>query len=282
MTQIMEVPIEQISPSQFQPRREFDALGEGKDEPAIDSPEDILIPLLVRPRGGGFELVDGERRLRRLKAMGAKAARCELRPMSDEEAAITVLRVNSERRPLDDFERARWLATYMTKFHANQIEAAKAAHFDKGTASRLKDLAVAKGWLGAPDGEQTTVGTANAEEKGRAKPLTEHKLKEISALPKAVRPAVIKAVIENNVSTDDTKVLVAKVRGGRSPEKAVVEMANWRVSHRQEAHQDSRRRAGKKAAPRRNYALCEDCGDRPYFIHVGPGEHRFSEEDGSE
>ena len=59
----LEVAVERISPSPFQPRRSFD---EAKIEELARSirNQGIIQPLVVRPRGDGFELIAGERRWR--------------------------------------------------------------------------------------------------------------------------------------------------------------------------------------------------------------------------
>ena len=56
----LEVAVDRITPSPFQPRRSFD---EAKIEELAASirNQGIIQPLVVRPRGDGFELIAGER-----------------------------------------------------------------------------------------------------------------------------------------------------------------------------------------------------------------------------
>jgi RNA polymerase-binding transcription factor DksA len=265
MTEIVEVPIGQILRSPFQPRSELAELE------TVTQPDDVLLPLLVRRINGSYELVDGEGRLERMKKLGAPTVRCEIREMDDRAVAAAVLLVNEERRSFSDEDRARWLASYMKKFGATQTEAARAGHIDEGKASRLKDIAIIRGWLG-PE----RVDTVKLTDKPNS--ITQHKLGIIASLPKEKRAPVIKVVEESKVSTQDTKVVVAKVRGGNDPAEAVIQVQNWKESHRQEVHQDRRRVHGKKAAPKVHYGLCEECGDRISFAHIGPHRHAFFEE----
>jgi hypothetical protein len=192
--------------------------------------------------------------------------------MIDQEAAVSVYRINEEREPLEEKEKARWLVRYMKSFGVNQVEAARAAHIDQGSISRLLEIALLAGELSSEYGSTISKG------ESKNKSLTTNKLKIIASLPKEKRKDVVRVVEEGSVSTADTKVLVAKVKGGKEPMKALVEIENWKESHRQEAHQDKRRSAGKKAPAHRNYGLCEECGDRPYFVHAGPDKHGFFEE----
>ena len=59
-----EIAVDRITPSPFQPRRSFD---EAKIEELASSirNQGIIQPLVVRPKGDGFELIAGERRWRR-------------------------------------------------------------------------------------------------------------------------------------------------------------------------------------------------------------------------
>lgn len=274
---IADIPVELILKSPFQPRIELNPMQE------LSSEEDMKLPLLVRKGNDGqhYELIDGEGRLERLKRLGARVARCEIREMDDEATSVAILRINGERRPLEDVEKARWLSNHMRRFGKSLLQAAADANWDRGTASRLHELAELKGWAGTnePTSDSTepvdTINSSQAEE--RTKSLTQNKLMIINTLPKEKRESVSTLVEQHRVSTADVKVLVAKVKGGMNPAQALTEIGNWKESTKQERHQDRRRKEGKKAALHRNYGLCEECGDRPYFIHAGPHRHKFFE-----
>ncbi len=68
MTQLLEISVEQIQPNPEQPRLEFDS--SEIDSLAESIRENGLIqPITVEERGGGFVLIDGERRLRAVKLL---------------------------------------------------------------------------------------------------------------------------------------------------------------------------------------------------------------------
>jgi len=62
----MDIPVEQIKPSPYQPRMTFDL----EDIKGSIMRDGILVTLTVRKKDGFYELVDGERRLRVVKELG--------------------------------------------------------------------------------------------------------------------------------------------------------------------------------------------------------------------
>jgi ParB/RepB/Spo0J family partition protein len=216
---VADTPVELILKSPFQPRIELNPMQE------LSCEEEMELPILVRKAKDGqhYELVDGEGRLERLKKLGAQVARCEVREMDDEAASVAILRINSERRPLEDVEKARWLSNHMKRFGKSLIQAAADANWDRGTASRLYELAKLKGWTATNDpktdsrGAVDTINSRSAEE--RTKPLTQNKLMIINTLPREKREIVSMIVEQHRVSTADARVLVAKVRGGKTLSK---------------------------------------------------------------
>lgn len=67
----------------------------------------ILMPLAVRPKGGGrFELVSGHRRKRAAEMAGLASAPCVVRDMTDDEAVIAMVDSNLQRETILPSERA--------------------------------------------------------------------------------------------------------------------------------------------------------------------------------
>jgi ParB family chromosome partitioning protein len=120
----IEIAVERITPSPFQPRRTFD---EGKiDELAASiRNQGIIQPLVVRPHGDGFELIAGERRWR--AAMRADLARVPvvIRNASDHEALQLALVENLQREDLNPIEEASGYRRLQEEFHWSQEEMAE-------------------------------------------------------------------------------------------------------------------------------------------------------------
>ncbi|MBQ4652455.1 MAG: ParB/RepB/Spo0J family partition protein, partial [Oscillospiraceae bacterium] len=84
------LPIGEIRPCPLQPRKQFDEAGLLELSQSIKS-YGILNPLTVRMKGGGYELVTGERRLRAAKLAGLKEAPCILIDVNMEDAGLIAL-----------------------------------------------------------------------------------------------------------------------------------------------------------------------------------------------
>ena len=67
----------------------------------------VLSPALARPKeGGGYELISGHRRLAACKALGMDTMPVIIRPLSDEEAVITMVDSNLQREHILPSEKA--------------------------------------------------------------------------------------------------------------------------------------------------------------------------------
>ena len=67
----VELPIEEIRPNPYQPRKEFDKKALEELSESIKT-HGIFTPLLVRKSVSGYDLITGERRLRAAKMAGLK------------------------------------------------------------------------------------------------------------------------------------------------------------------------------------------------------------------
>jgi ParB/RepB/Spo0J family partition protein len=101
---MVEVSIDQIKPSPYQPRITFD-LEDLREEIKRDG---LLSPLLVRKHGAFFEVVDGERRLRVLKELGWKKVPVEIRNIDDKVARLSVYKLNKIRENYSAEEEATY------------------------------------------------------------------------------------------------------------------------------------------------------------------------------
>ena len=66
-----------------------------------------LQPILVRPAGDGYEIVDGAHRYRALKALGKRKALCIIVPADVKAAKLFTLSMNRLRGRLDNFKVAK-------------------------------------------------------------------------------------------------------------------------------------------------------------------------------
>ena len=121
---IVWLPAEDIAPNPVQPRKLFDEKALEELSQSIKS-YGILNPLTVRCRGGKYELVAGERRLRAAKLAGLQEVPCILLDVNMEDASLIALIENLQRRDLDFIEEAVGLSRLIGMFGMSQEEAAR-------------------------------------------------------------------------------------------------------------------------------------------------------------
>lgn len=123
-SQVLQLPVEAISPNPCQPRTEFDPrpLAELADSIRRFG---ILQPLTVRRAAdGGWELVAGERRLRAAKLAGLDTVPCLEVRTDAQSSALLALIENIQRRDLHYFEEAAAIAAYLARSGVTQEECA--------------------------------------------------------------------------------------------------------------------------------------------------------------
>lgn len=121
---VVQVPIEQVHRSPFQPRTTFE------EEPLhelIDSIKQrgVVQPLLVRKSATGYELIAGERRLRASQSAGLKTVPVILREASDQEVLELALIENLQRANLNAIEEARGYNELIQRFQLKQEDVAQ-------------------------------------------------------------------------------------------------------------------------------------------------------------
>ncbi|MBI2607820.1 MAG: ParB/RepB/Spo0J family partition protein [Candidatus Doudnabacteria bacterium] len=136
-----EVPIDQIQPNPWQPRKEFDP--ETLNELADSIREHgILQPLIVIPDGaGGYQLIVGERRLRASKLAGLTKVPVIIRDSLEEQKKLELALIeNIQRHNLDPVEEALAYQQLIDKYHLTQEEVAKKVGKARTTVTNLLRL----------------------------------------------------------------------------------------------------------------------------------------------
>lgn len=121
---LAEVPVEKISRSRFQPRREFDEEALAELAASIKS-QGLMQPVVVRARSGGmFELIAGERRWRASQLAGLQSIPVVVKEASDEQASAMALIENIQREDLNPLEEAMALDRLREEFELTQQQIA--------------------------------------------------------------------------------------------------------------------------------------------------------------
>jgi len=147
-SRVRYIPINTVRPNPQQPRRSFDetALRELADSIRAYG---ILQPLTVRDRGGFYELVAGERRLRAARIAGLREVPCLVAEVGEEDAALLALIENLQRRDLDYMEEAAAIARLIGRYGLSQQQAAdKLGKSQPAIANKLRLLRLAPPVIG--------------------------------------------------------------------------------------------------------------------------------------
>ena len=159
---ILTLRIDELSPNPVQPRKRFDS-EELRELSASIKTYGILNPLTVRLRGGKYELVAGERRLRAARLAGLREVPCILLDVNTEDAGLIALVENLQRKDLDFIEEAMGLSQLIRMFGMSQEEAARRiGKSQSAVANKLRLLKL------SPDVLNTLRENGLTERHGRA------------------------------------------------------------------------------------------------------------------
>ena len=196
---IVEIPLVEIRPSPFQPRKRFD--DKKLDELAASiRAQGILSPVIVRQIPGGYELVAGERRLRAAERAGLERIPAVVREMSNAETLEVALIENVQREDLNPIEEAEVYRRLVEEFGLTQEE--MAARVGKDRASIANTLRLLK--LPHPIREDLIEGAMSAGH-GRALLGLEGRDFQLTAR---------EAVIRRGLSVRATELLVKRLKSG--------------------------------------------------------------------
>ncbi len=202
------VPIEQLRPNPFQPRREFgsEAMQALSDSIAVNG---ILMPILVRRSPGrpdALEIVAGERRWRAAQMARLHEVPVVIREFSDQQALEAAIVEIVQREDLSAIEEAEGYRRLMDEFHHTQEALAKAVGKSRSHIANTLRL------LGLPDAVKDMVlhGKLSA---GHARALLGAEAPE----------ALAKKVVGRGLNVRQTEQLVRKFGPDRAKTPAATE-----------------------------------------------------------
>ncbi len=135
----MTLPIDRLHPNPDQPRKTF-------DQAALESLADsirrkgLIQPLIVRPRGDGYEIVAGERRWRAAQMAQLHDVPVIVRELDDTEVLEVAIIENIQREGLNAIEEAQGLKQLIDKFGHTQEKVAEALSRSRSHVANLLRL----------------------------------------------------------------------------------------------------------------------------------------------
>ncbi|GAC1359263.1 MAG: ParB/RepB/Spo0J family partition protein [Vulcanimicrobiaceae bacterium] len=121
--ELQQIPIGKIRPNPFQPRKNFDQAALEELQTSI-AEYGVLVPIIVRSRGDGYELVAGERRWRAAAALQQAAIPAIVRASDDRDSLEVAIIENLQRENLGALEEAAGFHHLMDEYAFTQEQLA--------------------------------------------------------------------------------------------------------------------------------------------------------------
>ena len=203
----LEIDIDLIEPNAAQPRTHFD---EGRLEELAQSirSNGIVQPVLVRKRGGRYQLIAGERRWRAAQRAGLQRVPAVVREIPDDKLLELALIENIQRQELNAIEEAHAYKRLIETLGLTQEVVAQRVGRDRSFITNYLRL------LRLPDDIQHLV-----EEE---KLTTGHARALLGVDDQDIQRKVARTVIEHSLSVRETERAIKRIIAGASPALATV------------------------------------------------------------
>ena len=131
---MQQLPISQIRPNPYQPRKEFRAEELADLESSLRE-SGLLQPITVRAAGAGWELIAGERRLRAATRLGWSEIPAVVKEVDDRTLLVLALVENLQRANLNSLEEAEGYQRLIDEFDLTQQQVADVVGKDRTTVA---------------------------------------------------------------------------------------------------------------------------------------------------
>ncbi len=210
------LPVEQLSSNPFQPRKVSveDVLSLAR---SIEQ-SGLLQPIAVRQRGGGYEIIAGERRWAAAKSIGMTHVPVILRDATDEQMLELALVENIQREDLNAMDRAMAYRQFCEKFHLRAEEVARRVGEDRTTVTNYLRL------LELPEPIRELVASGGIS-MGHARSL-------LGLADGTRQMKLARSVVENELSVRALEEIVRRERAGlRDEPSRVAQQPSGRSAH---------------------------------------------------
>jgi ParB family transcriptional regulator, chromosome partitioning protein len=140
----LEIAVDRVRPNPFQPRKHFDSATLEELKQSI-AEYGVLVPIIVRRRGDGYELIAGERRWRACALLRKATIPAIVRTSDDRETLEVAIVENLQRDDLNPLEAAAGFAHLIEEFAFTQEQLSSRLAKSRSTVANTLRL------LGLPD-----------------------------------------------------------------------------------------------------------------------------------
>lgn len=202
--QVQDLPIAQLHPNRYQPRRTFSEESIKQLAQTLDE-EGLLQPIIVREDGEGYEIVAGERRYRAAKSLGWEKIPAIVNNLSDTQTASLALIENLQRENLNPIDEALAYQELMKINNLTQTQLAQNIGKSQSyVANKLRLLKL------APSVQQSLAQGQISARHGRA----------LLALDVDQQGRLLKEILDKDLSVKETEKIVADFDNYFAPKKA--------------------------------------------------------------
>jgi ParB family chromosome partitioning protein len=195
VTGLIQLAVEKILPSPFQPRTRFSELELDELSDSIRQ-HGVMQPVVVRQTARGYELIAGERRWRASQRAGIADIPVIIRDLDDQQVAALALVENIQREQLTAIEQARALARMRDQFSMDQTALATMISSSRSNVANLLRL------LNLAQSVQTMLEDGRIE-MGHARALL--------PLPENMQQKTAEDVLKSQLSVRQTETLVKRL-----------------------------------------------------------------------
>lgn len=138
----MDLPVKQIRPNPFQPRKDWQS-AEIEELAASIREQGLIQPIVVRKSGESWQIVAGERRFRALQHLGKDSVPVVVREIDDRAMLEVALVENLQRKDLSPIEKAQAFRALIDRFRLTHESVSTKLGLDRSTVTnflRLLDL----------------------------------------------------------------------------------------------------------------------------------------------
>jgi ParB family chromosome partitioning protein len=236
MAELLHIPVDQIDPNPFQPRRQFDPAEMAALADSLRQ-HGMLQPVLVRPLGDRYQLIAGERRLRASLEAQLHEIPARVLDLDDQRVCELAMVENLQREDLGALEKALAFRNYLDTYGGTQEELASRLGLDRSTVTNLIRL------LELP---------ADVQEAVRSKKITPGHARALLSIEDPSRQAeACGRIIAESLSVRQTEALVStgeptppRPRIRRDPAEPASTPAGGRAPHVLQLEESLRHRFG--------------------------------------
>lgn len=242
-----EIPIKEIRPNPFQPRKVWDPAEVEELANSIQE-QGLIQPIVVRKVDGGFQIVAGERRFRACQKLGRETIPALIREFDDKGMLEVALVENLQRKDLNPIEKAQAFKALIDRFRLTHEAVSTRLGLERSSVTnflRLLDLpesvrdAVSRGTLSMgharclvglnSPGEQLLLAK-KIEREGISVRKLERMVQNLKSPPaakvesvKGISPAIVKDHEEKLRRHFETKV---RIKSGKGRGAIIIEYYN--------------------------------------------------------